>query len=206
MLNNKKTNFFVKILWSIFFLNIYMIRITRCDKDIIELKNNYIEGIVKGDAELLSNCTIYLDSDTYVSPKSDGKFLFKNVKEGEYTMYVNHPYLEFNKYYVEVKKQITPNNGTLYLVQAYELNLPFEKSNLIVNNIVFKAKRIYDFLIPKKKFNITYLFKSPLFLIFLFFLILLSVLPKMQKISEAENEENGTEQISYKSDFLESIK
>ncbi|GAW83313.1 conserved protein, unknown function [Plasmodium gonderi] len=176
-----------------------------CKEHSIELKNNYIEGTIKGNLNVLADCTIYLDSDIYKKPKINGQFIFTNVKEGTYNMFVNHPYLEFNKYQVNVKKSVTKNNDKVYIVQAYEQISPFEKSNLMVTNIVFEAKKVYEFLVPKKNFHIYNLFKSPIFLIFFFFLILLSVLPQMQKISDSANEETHGP-ATYKSNFVESIK
>ncbi|SCP03218.1 conserved protein, unknown function [Plasmodium malariae] len=197
----------MKLFTSLFltiFIYFHLIRTSRCEEDFIELHNNYVEGTVKANLNILSECTVYLDSETYMKPKSNGQFLFANVKEGMYNMFVNHPYIEFTRFQVEVKKNITKNNDKIYTVQAYELLSPFEKSNLMVTNIVFEVRRVYDFLVPKKNFYMYNLFKSPIFLIFFFFLILLSVLPQMQKMSEAENEE--TNQVTYKSNFLDSTK
>ncbi|ANQ10054.1 Uncharacterized protein PCOAH_00038270 [Plasmodium coatneyi] len=179
--------------------------ITESKGPAIELKNNYVEGTIKANVNVLADCTVYLDSDIYKKPNKNGKFIFTNVKEGTYNMFVNHPYIEFNKYQVNVKKSVTKNNDKVYVVQAYEQISPFENSNLMVTNIVFEAKNVYDFLMPKKNFYLFNLFKSPIFLIFLFFLILMSVLPQMQKMSESASEET-IEPPAYKSNFVEALK
>ncbi|KJP90045.1 hypothetical protein AK88_00214 [Plasmodium fragile] len=171
----------------------------------IELKNNYVEGSIHATPNVLADCTVYLDSDIYKKPNRNGKFIFTNVKEGTYNMFVNHPYLEFNRYQVNVKRSVTQNNDKVYVVQAYEQISPFEKSNLMVTNIVFESKNVYDFLMPKKNFYLFNMFKSPIFLIFLFFLILMSVLPQMQKMSESASEESIGPAI-YKSTFVEALK
>ncbi|CRH02354.1 conserved Plasmodium protein, unknown function [Plasmodium relictum] len=194
----------LKTVFFIIFICLYL-KVSKCEEEYIDLKNNYIEGIVKANSDILLNCTVYLDSETYTKPKSNGKFVFTNVNEGAYTLFINHPYLEFNKFHVEVKHKMTKNNHKIYIVQAYELILPFEKNNLMVNNIVFEIKNFYEFLMPQKTFSLFKLLKSPLFLTFLFFLILLCLLPQMQKISESANEESFS-QITYKSNFLESVK
>ncbi|SBS88018.1 conserved Plasmodium protein, unknown function [Plasmodium ovale] len=191
------------LLATLFYFHI-IIR-SRCEENFVELKNNYIEGIVKANLNVLAECTIYLNSDTYTKPKSNGQFIFTNVNEGVYNMYVNHPYIEFTKFQVEVKRSVTQNNHKIYIVQAYELISPFEKSNLMVTNIIFEVKKVYDFLIPKKNFYLFNLFKSPIFLIFLFFLILLSVVPQVQKMSDASSDENLSH-VTYKSAFLEALK
>ncbi|EUD68792.1 hypothetical protein C922_00480 [Plasmodium inui San Antonio 1] len=179
--------------------------ITQSKGPAIELKNNYIEGTIKGNLNVLADCTVYLDSDIYKKPNKNGKFIFTDVKEGTYNMFVNHPYIEFSKYQVNVKKSVTKNNDKVYVVQAYEQISPFETSNLMVTNIVFEAEKVYDFLMPQRNFYLFNLFKSPIFLIFLFFLILMSVLPQMQKISESGSEES-IGPATYKSSFVESLK
>ncbi|CDU20461.1 ER membrane protein complex subunit 7, putative [Plasmodium yoelii] len=203
MMIREKLNFL-----SIFFLVIFFyihITISECKSDFIELNNNYVEGIVKAKLDILAESTVYLDSDTFVKPRADGYFIFTNVKEGIYDIFVNHPYIEFNKFQVEVKKSITKNNDKIYIVRAYEYISPFEKNNLMVTQIVFEVNSIFEFLVPKKTFYLFNILKSPIFLIFLFSLILLSVLPKMQKLQEEVNEES-TNTVTYKSGFIESVK
>ncbi|CRG97494.1 conserved Plasmodium protein, unknown function [Plasmodium gallinaceum] len=197
----------LKFLMTIFVITFICLnlKLSKCKEEYIDLKNNYIEGIIKANSDILLNCTVYLDSENYTKPKNNGKFVFTNVNEGVYNLFVSHPYLEFNRFHVEVKQKMTKNNYKMYIVQAYELLLPFEKNNLMSSNIIFEVKNFYEFLIPKKNFSIFKLLKSPLFLTFLFFLILLCLLPQMQKISESANEENYS-QVTYKSDFLESVK
>lgn len=177
----------------------------QCEKKHIELKNNYVEGIVIADKKVLLECTIHLGSQYYTKPLSNGKFLFPYVKEGVYHLFVNHPYYEFNRYQVEVKKKITKNNYKTYVIHIYDFRLPFERSNLITANVIFDKKFIYEFLHPEKTFNVFKLFRSPLFLILLFFLFMFFALPHMQKMSESAREETITES-SYKSNFLEAIK
>ncbi|VWU48602.1 conserved protein, unknown function [Hepatocystis sp. ex Piliocolobus tephrosceles] len=190
----------------IIFVYLYIAVVPRCKSNFIDLKNNYVEGLVLGDTEILANCTIFLDSETYTRPQIDGKFFFKNVKEGIYMLYVNHPYMEFNMFHVEVKKRITQNNDKIYLVQAYELLSPLEKTNLSVSKIVFISKGIYKFLTPQKSFQLINFLKSPIFLIFIFFLILLCILPKIQTMSEAVSNEESVNMVTYQSEFLNSIK
>ncbi|SCM13376.1 conserved protein, unknown function [Plasmodium chabaudi adami] len=203
MMIREKLNFL-----SIFFLVIFFyvhITISECKSDSIELNNNYVEGIIKAKLDILAESTVYLDSDTFVKPRTDGYFIFNNVKEGVYDIFVNHPYIEFNKFQVEVKKSVTKNNDKIYIVRAYEYLSPFEKSNLMVTQIVFKVNNVFEFLVPKKTFYLFNLLKSPIFLLFLFSLILLSVLPKMQQIQEEVNEESMNA-ATYKSPFIESVK